>query len=139
MGMSETLIGVLIGGGITLAVEFSVKLYEKNQLKKHSASLLYYDLKSIEEYLNIENQNVDIRYSTEWQSMVANCTFLKNTEVEYIYKIYDQVYNQNWLMNNSNNIKTTSAYAELQKLIATDENQKYKRILHTLQKIKRVQ
>ena len=61
-----------------------------------AASILYNDLKSIERYLTQERGSVNLRYSDAWQQMVSNCSFLCNDEVEYVYSIYDEVYNYNY-------------------------------------------
>ena len=64
--------------------------------KSHAASILYYDLKSIEGYLVGERSSVNLRYSSEWQQMVAGCSFLKDEQVKELYNIYDEVYNYNY-------------------------------------------
>ena len=57
---------------------------------------MYYDLKSIEDYLKYERSSVNLRYSVDWQSIVANCPFLSDSQVAYIYKLYDEAYNYNY-------------------------------------------
>ena len=64
--------------------------------KSHAASILYYDLKSIEGYLVGERSSVNLRYSSEWQQMVAGGSFLKDEQVKELYNIYDEVYNYNY-------------------------------------------
>lgn len=60
--------------------------------------MLYYsiDLISIEKYIKSERGSVNIRFYSEWQHIVAKCTFLQPGQVELIYNIYDTVYNYNY-------------------------------------------
>ena len=89
-------IGAIIGGTITFFTEWKFRKNDNKVRKNHASSLLYYDLKSIQTYLSEERGSVNIRYSSEWQDILAQCYFLKSEEVEYIYKIYDKVYNYNF-------------------------------------------
>lgn len=61
-----------------------------------AASQLYYDLKSIEDYLKEETGAVNLRYSSEWQVIVAQCAFLEPEQVKKVYDIYDKAYNYNY-------------------------------------------
>lgn len=72
------------------------KFFKKRSQKRIAASILYNDLKSIERYFASEKSSVNIRYSNNWQNMVAACSFLKNENVKKIYIIYDEVYNFNY-------------------------------------------
>jgi len=90
------LLGAVVGGGITYFTEWRLRKNDDKQRKEHVSSLLYNDLKSIENYLKKERGPVNIRYSTEWQGMLAQCYFLESEDIEYIYKIYDKVYNYNF-------------------------------------------
>lgn len=93
--MIETLVGVIVGFLLTyLSVEYQSK---KDVIKSesHAASLIYYDLKSLEDYLVNERSSVNLRYNNEWQTMIANCSFLKDSSIKLIYKIYDKAYNYN--------------------------------------------
>ena len=71
--------------------------------------LLLDDLESIKKYFNkTENLSYptsNIRYSAEWQSMVVKCTFLRKSQVRYIYKIYDLVYDYNYEYENGRKAK----------------------------------
>lgn len=60
--------------------------------------MLYYsiDLISIEKYIKSERGSVNIRFYSEWQHIVAKCTFLQPGQVELIYNIYGTVYNYNY-------------------------------------------
>ena len=62
----------------------------------NAASILYYDLLSIEDYLVNEKDNVNLRYTDDWQDIVACCICLTHQQIEYIYKIYDKTYNYNY-------------------------------------------
>ena len=57
---------------------------------------MYNDLKSIEKYLADERSSVNIRYSEDWQCIVAQCPFFNAEEIELIYYIYGEVYNYNY-------------------------------------------
>lgn len=91
--------GSAIGGFCTL---YAVKCTQKGmreQADEHAASMLYYDLKSIEKYLSTERSSVNLRYSENWQSMVSDCGFLKDNQIEIIYEVYDLAYNYNYFYN----------------------------------------
>ena len=90
------LFGALIGGLIAFFGEFMYRRRVEKSKQQHSASILYYDLKSIQAYtLDDLIDVVDVRYTPEWQRYVANCIFLRNHEVALIYEIYNRVYNYN--------------------------------------------
>lgn len=94
--MIATIIGALIGFIGSIIVSAVVHWQEKKDKMSFAASILYNDLKSIERYLTQERGPVNLRYSDAWQQMVSNCSFLCNDEVEYVYSIYDEVYNYNY-------------------------------------------
>ena len=94
--MKETLIGVLIGAVLAFLIEIFQNRREDINQKSHAASLLYCDLKSIEDYLKNERSSVNIRYSTEWQNMISKCQFFKDDMIVYLYRIYDEIYNYNY-------------------------------------------
>ena len=90
------IIGVFLAS-ILAHVLWIVQEGRKNkESESHAASILYYDLKSIEGYLVGERSSVNLRYSSEWQQMVAGCSFLKDEQVKELYNIYDEVYNYNY-------------------------------------------
>ena len=107
---------------------------------------MYYDLKSIESYLKTEGSSVNIRYFSEWQSIVAECTFLKPDHVDQLYKIYDLVYDYDYhyrLKEEQGAVvkDTISQYRELKRIMfySSDDgldlekyNLKYKHLLETL-------
>ena len=97
------IIGAIIGFigtlcGTFIAYCLGMKQQKDNDKKNeaHAASILYYDIKSIEDYLKKERSAVNLRYSVDWQSIVANCSFLEHHQVAYIYKLYDKTYNYNY-------------------------------------------
>lgn len=98
--MSEAFGGAIIGALVTGVCAFLIERDRRNQEKKtqegHAASILFYDLKSIEDYMAHERSSVNLRYTVDWQGIVASCSFLKDQHIEYIYKIYDVVYNYNY-------------------------------------------
>ena len=77
-------VGILCG--TYLDYRLGMKQQNDNDKKKeaHAASILYYDLKSIEDYLKNERSSVNLRYSADWQSIVANCPFLSHQQVRSI-------------------------------------------------------
>lgn len=105
----STLAGAIVGGIATYISENHFRKSNNKEQIAHYASILYYDLKSIEYYLKKEKSSVNIRYSIEWQQIVAQCTFLTSDSVEYIYSIYDYLYNYNYhfsnLMKSGNSFK----------------------------------
>ena len=96
MDWLNSLVPALIGGVCTLIGGIFVYKKQNEAQIKQAASVLYYDLKSIERYLKTERSSVNIRYFSEWQSVVAECIFLKSDDVEQIYKIYDLVYDYDY-------------------------------------------
>lgn len=86
----------IIGGVCTLVGGVVVYIKEKKNQQSHASSILYYDLKSIENYLAHERSSVNLRYSEDWQSMIAGCSFLKDKHIEWLYNLYDEVYNYNY-------------------------------------------
>ena len=69
---------------------------QSSERTSFNATLLYNELKHIEDYLAHERSSVNLRYSNDWQHIVGKCSFLKNEEVAWIYMIYDKVYNFNY-------------------------------------------
>ena len=113
---------------------------------RQAASVLYYDLKSIESYLKTEGSSVNIRYFSEWQSIVAECTFLEPDDVEQLYNIYDLVYDYDYhyRLKEEQGVVAKDAisqYKELKKVMfcSSDDgldlekyNSKYKKLLEAL-------
>lgn len=97
--LGETVIsgflGAVVGGICTYLVEKGKRKEETKKLERHAASILYYDLKSLEKYFRETEENVNLRYSSDWQTMLSNCSFLTEENVMYLYKIYDEAYNYN--------------------------------------------
>lgn len=90
------LIGAIFTGICTFLIEKHNRKNEEKMEESHAASLLLYDLKSIEYYLTQERSSVNLRYTVNWQGIVASCSFLKDEQIQYIYKIYDETYNYNY-------------------------------------------
>lgn len=91
-----TLLTVLFGGACTLLGGVGIYYIENKKQRKHAAAILYYDLKSIECYLKVESDFVNIRFFKEWQATAAECLFLNAEHVKLLYKIYDLVYDYNY-------------------------------------------
>ena len=96
MNWLTSLVPALIGGVCTLIGGVFVYREQNESQIKHAASVLYYDLKSIEKYLRTERSSVNIRYFSEWQLIVAECTFLRADDIELLYKVYDLVYDYDY-------------------------------------------
>lgn len=98
--MGEAFGGAIIGALVTSVCAFFIERDRRKKEKKiqegHAASMLLYDLRSIEYYVTHERSSVNLRYTDDWQSLVASCSFLKDHYIEYIYKIYEEVYNYNY-------------------------------------------
>ncbi len=90
------IIGALATGVVTFLIERHNRKKEGRIQESHAASILSYDLKSIEDYMAHERSSVNLRYTVDWQDLVASCSFLKDQHIEYIYQIYDVVYNYNY-------------------------------------------
>lgn len=94
--MVSAIVGAVIGIIATLLGVWATYLLEKRSQENFAAAILYNDLKSIEKYLACERSSVNLRYSDNWQQIVANCSFLKDKELETIYAIYGDVYNYDY-------------------------------------------
>lgn len=90
------IVGALATGVVTLLIESRKRKKEERTIESHAASMLFYDLKSIEYYMAHESSSVNLRYTDDWQGIVASCSFLKGQHIQCIYKIYDEVYNYNY-------------------------------------------
>lgn len=93
---AAAILGAFLTGVCTWVIEIIKRRGDKKAQESHAASILYYDLKSIENYLLHERSSVNLRYTNGWQEMISNCTFLKEEEIAYLFKIYDEVYNYNY-------------------------------------------
>lgn len=144
------IIGVVLGGGISyFSWERTRKKVNRN-VQGHAASMLYYDLKSIEQYLKEERRLVNIRYSKGWQNMVMKCSFLDDNSVAYLYRVYQEVYNYNTSFKQRLKSKDKfkkeklNSYEKIRELLwnslITDEsyiyNDTYIKILNELQRVK---
>lgn len=92
----NAIISGLFGVTSTLLGGWMVYLQEKKSKESFASAILYNDLLSIERYLKYGSGSVNLRYSENWQHMVSYCTFLTVYEVEFIYGIYDEVYDYNY-------------------------------------------
>ena len=100
--MSIDILAVVIGAFIAIGADIVWNYFNNLKRRKHNASILLYDLISIKDYFQngeIEGGKkiANLRYTTEWQSLVAECDFLKRNHVEFLYKVYDKVHDYNYL------------------------------------------
>lgn len=95
-----TLLGAFLGAFVTYFFNIRQQKIANEERKSFNASILYYDLKSIEDYLEKERASVNLRYLEKWQNVVAECSFLEESQIRYVYKIYDLVYNYNYSYKN---------------------------------------
>lgn len=98
----ETIIGAFVAGilGVVSALlgGWFVGWREKKRKERFSASLLYNELKSIERYLIYDKKSpANIRYSDNWQNIIADCSFLDDNDISLLYLIYDEIYYYNYL------------------------------------------
>lgn len=88
--------GAVVGAVGTLLINMRLQNIADTKRIRFNASILYNDLKSIEKYLKDEDTSVNLRYMEMWQNIVAECSFLNEQEIEYIYDLYDVAYNYNY-------------------------------------------
>ena len=91
----STLLSAIVGSVCTLMGSVFTDHRDKKNKKKHAAAVLYYDLKSIEDYFKAGSRAVNIRYFSEWQTTAIECSFLTEENVRTLYAIYDLVYDYN--------------------------------------------
>jgi len=93
-------IGIIAGGFIT----YGTIKYESKKERADTARMLLNDLKSIQRYFErmeqlkekgVKYPPTNIGYSEDWRNLVAKCIFLENSEVEFIFEIYNRVYGYN--------------------------------------------
>lgn len=97
MQIKVEILCVLLGAVITISTDFLYHYIDKKNRRKHNARLLYYDILSINKYVDQYNRNrtgvyVDLRYNGEWQKILLELDFLSSEQVECIYNLYDAVY-----------------------------------------------
>lgn len=91
---------VILGALITIATDTMWRYKENKNKKKHNARMLYYDILSIEKYVNQHNQNrlgayEDLRYNGEWQKILLELDYLSFKQIDCVYNLYDTVYDFN--------------------------------------------
>lgn len=131
---AAAILGAFFTGVCTWIIEIIKRRGDKKAQESHAASILYYDLKSIENYLLYERSSVNLRYTNGWQEMISNCTFLKEEEIAYLFEIYDEVYNYNYHYTLKENEgyavvkEEITSYKTLKKLLLNNENAKETKI-----------
>ena len=135
MDLIIALIGALIGGAMTFLTEFIFRYKNKKDNESHFSSILYYDLKSIENFVLYDRSSVDIRYSTQWQNLISNCSFLTDPQVEHLYNVYDSVYNFDYFYKKKNSIELTKEDCLKNSLLSDHiNNENFKSVLQVLKK-----
>ena len=82
-----------------------VFILQKKATERLHAYILYYDLKSIENFfVSTEKTTATILYAEDWQKSLAYCTFMPLGTIREIYNIYIQVYDFNWRKRNEDKI-----------------------------------
>ena len=99
---------VILGAIIALLADFILRYLDSRSKQKHNASILLYDLKSIESYftnpkLKNEIHITNLRYTENWQTIIAECSFLSSEHIMLLYSVYDNVYDYNYLYNMNHN------------------------------------
>ena len=148
----DTVMGAVLGFVASILGGWIVYRREKKNQESFAESLLYNDLKSIEKYLADERSSVNIRYSEDWQCIVAQCPFFNAEEIELIYYIYGEVYNYNYHYRCKEQLKVVfskeeiCSYTKLQNLMFDTTNgyihmneysKEYDSIIKNLQKYKK--
>lgn len=136
------IIGVFLASGLAHMLWLLQEKKKDKDSKSHASSILYYDLISIETYLEYERSSVNLRYSSEWQRMIANCPFLKEEQVKTLYSIYDNVYNYNYFYRLKEIKKEVIVKEDIPQykilkdifLEKTEDNQRYRELLEELRK-----
>ena len=121
---------------VTFLTEYHFRSIAKKEQESHFASVLHYDLKSIEYFVKNERSSVDIRYSPQWQDLISNCSFLTDLQVEHLYNVYDSVYNFDHFFKNRNQTleRTKDNCLKDSNLAEHIENENFESILQTLKK-----
>ena len=101
-------IGAVFGGIATFIATILVYWWQSISKCRFAATVLLNDLESIKRYLEeteiIVNSKkpmnkeieVNIRYSDNWQSFVAECSFLEKDDIDWLYRFYDEIYDYNF-------------------------------------------
>lgn len=106
-GFLGSYVGGILGGlGTLISVVYTVsssfdlqnkgKDDEEKREEQFAAAILYNDLRSIERYVRDATNHINIRFSNDWQSMIAKCLFLEDYQIEWLYELYDEIYNYNY-------------------------------------------
>lgn len=120
------LLSAVVGGTIIWVSQKSLDKKRRIDYERMGAAMLYYDLGDIQDYLAEEStldgqhlhRYVDIRYSSDWQNMLARCAFLKPDDIKHLYKIYNTAYDfdlyvQHALLRGENDITNHPPFRQL--------------------------
>lgn len=120
--------------GALLAIKWS-----KNKEEKHSALLLYSDLKSIESYIIKDNQATNLRYSESWQKAMVDCQFFSISDIKWLFSFYDTSYDFNYLFEEHRKDKSVSwqeKYEEMKRKMFNEKDEytnEYNEILRKIE------
>ncbi len=95
---------VLLGSAISIVTTIGFQCYQERKRRKYYANVLYHDLLSIMQYFKGEykwdetDKYPEIRYNAEWQSVVANISYLRDKQINLVHNIYDAVFDYDSLL-----------------------------------------
>lgn len=94
--LDSSFIGAVVGGIFAFVTGIILNRMSDTNQRKVNIAILLYDLKSIENYLAHERSSVNLRYFEDWQKIIADCNCLNLKDIQFLYEIYDRVYDYNY-------------------------------------------
>lgn len=115
---------VLLGFAISIVTTIGFECYQERKRKKYYANVLYHDLLSIMQYFKGEykwdetDMYPEIRYNADWQSAVANLTYLRDNQIKLVHNIYDAVFDYDYLLSRTKGKKKRKEYrCKIEKIV----------------------
>lgn len=115
---------VLLGSAISIVTTIDFECYQERKRKKYYANVLYHDLLSIMQYFKGEykwdetDMYPEIRYNADWQSAVANLTYLRDNQIKLVHNIYDAVFDYDYLLSRTKGKKKRKEYrCKIEKIV----------------------
>ena len=115
---------VLLGSAISIVTTIGFECYQERKRKKYYANVLYHDLLSIMQYFKGEykwdetDMYPEIRYNADWQSAVANLTYLRDNQIKLVHNIYDAVLDYDYLLSRTKGKKKRKEYrCKIEKIV----------------------